>query len=106
MAGYGACCTSATRRISTTGGRAHEDLAEGPHPVAGLLAGADAALAELIELVETGQLELELQGGGIVLGLGANTAIADATSVHLCYEGNISGQDSSHALTAGLRMTW
>jgi len=27
-------------------------------------------------------------------------------SVYLRYEGNIAGQDSSHALTAGLRVTW
>ena len=27
-------------------------------------------------------------------------------AVYLRYEGNISGQDSSHALTAGVRMTW
>jgi uncharacterized protein with beta-barrel porin domain len=43
---------------------------------------------------------------GAVLGLGANTAIAEATQVYLRYEGNIAGQDSAHALTAGLRMTW
>ena len=29
-----------------------------------------------------------------------------ATSIYLRYEGNISGQDSAHALTAGVRMTW
>jgi outer membrane autotransporter protein len=46
------------------------------------------------------------QRDGVVLGVGANTAIAEATSVYLRYEGNISGQDSAHALTAGLRMTW
>src|SRR5690242_8743826 len=40
------------------------------------------------------------QRDGIVIGLGANTAIADATSVYLRYEGNISGQDSAHAITA------
>jgi len=26
--------------------------------------------------------------------------------VYLRYEGNISGQDSAHALTAGVRMSW
>lgn len=41
-----------------------------------------------------------------VLGFSANTAIAEATSLYLRYEGNVSGQDSSHALTAGARMTW
>ncbi len=29
-----------------------------------------------------------------------------ATSVYLRYEGNISGQGSAHALTAGVRMSW
>lgn len=42
----------------------------------------------------------------VVLGLSANTAIADATSVYFRYEGDISSQDSNHALTAGFRMTW
>ena len=46
------------------------------------------------------------QRDGIVLGLSANTAIAEATSLYLRYEGDISGQDSMHAVTAGVRMTW
>jgi outer membrane autotransporter protein len=46
------------------------------------------------------------QRDGVVLGLAANTAIADAASVYLRYEGDISGQDNSHALTVGVRMTW
>jgi uncharacterized protein with beta-barrel porin domain len=43
---------------------------------------------------------------GAVIGLSANTAIADATSVYFRYEGLVSGQDNAHAFTAGLRMTW
>ena len=43
---------------------------------------------------------------GVLLGFGANTAIAEATSVYLRYEGTVAGQDSSHAFAAGLRMTW
>mgnify|MGYP003583947736 CR=1 FL=1 len=46
------------------------------------------------------------QRDSVVLGLSANTAIADATSVYFRYEGDISSQDSNHALTAGFRMTW
>ena len=46
------------------------------------------------------------QRDSVVLGLSATTAIADATSVYFRYEGDISSQDSSHALTAGFRMTW
>lgn len=43
---------------------------------------------------------------GAVAGLSATTEIAQASSIYLCYEGNIAGQDTTHALTAGLRMTW
>ena len=43
---------------------------------------------------------------GVLLGLGANTAIAEATSIYLRYEGTIAGQDSTQAVTAGFRMTW
>jgi outer membrane autotransporter protein len=46
------------------------------------------------------------QRDGVVVGIAANTAIAEATSIYLRYEGDISGQDSSHALTVGVRMTW
>lgn len=43
---------------------------------------------------------------GAVVGLSATTEVAQASSIYLRYEGNIAGQDSTHALTAGLRMTW
>jgi outer membrane autotransporter protein len=43
---------------------------------------------------------------GAVIGFSASTAVADAASVYVRYEGTIAGQDSGHALTAGLRMTW
>lgn len=46
------------------------------------------------------------QRDGVVMGLAANTAIADATSIYLRYEGEVSGQDNAHAFTAGFRMTW
>jgi outer membrane autotransporter protein len=46
------------------------------------------------------------QRDGILIGLSANTAVADATSIYLRYEGDISGQDNMHAITAGVRMTW
>lgn len=46
------------------------------------------------------------QRDSVVLGLAANTAIADATSAYLRYEGDISSQTSNHALTAGIRMVW
>lgn len=40
------------------------------------------------------------------VGYGFSAAIAEAMGLYVHYEGTISGQDSSHALTAGLRMTW
>jgi outer membrane autotransporter protein len=43
---------------------------------------------------------------GAVLGVSANTAVADGASLYLRYEGNVSGPDSAHALTAGVRMIW
>ncbi len=46
------------------------------------------------------------QRDGVVIGLSANTAVAEATSVYLRYEGDVSAQDSAHAITAGVRMTW
>ena len=35
-----------------------------------------------------------------------SAAVAEAMGVYVRYEGTIAGQDSSHALTAGLRMSW
>ena len=46
------------------------------------------------------------QRDSVVLGLSATTALADATSLYFRYEGDISSQDSNHALTAGFRMIW
>src|SRR5271166_6518762 len=42
-------------------GRRGQYFAEGVHPVAGLLRRADAAAAELVELIEVRQFDLELQ---------------------------------------------
>ncbi|MBV8190899.1 MAG: autotransporter outer membrane beta-barrel domain-containing protein, partial [Alphaproteobacteria bacterium] len=46
------------------------------------------------------------QRDGVVVGFSAQTAIADAASLYLRYEGDISGPDSTHALTAGVRIAW
>jgi len=43
---------------------------------------------------------------GAAAGFSANTAVAGGASVYLRYEGNVSGPDSAHALTAGLRVSW
>ena len=78
-------------------GWSHE-YADVARPVTATLAGAPAAPFTTFGVAP--------QRDGVVLGLSANTAIAEATSVYLRYEGDISGQDSAHALTAGVRMTW
>jgi len=67
-------------------------------PVSAILAGAPT--------VPFTTYGIAAQRDGVVIGLSANTAVADAASLYLRYEGNISGQDSTHALTAGVRMTW
>ncbi len=46
------------------------------------------------------------QRDGAVVGVSVNTVVADATSLYLRYEGDFSGLDSTHALTAGVRITW
>jgi len=43
---------------------------------------------------------------GAVVGFTASTAVADSAAIYARYEGNVAGQDSSHALTAGVRVTW
>ncbi|WP_147151419.1 autotransporter outer membrane beta-barrel domain-containing protein [Reyranella soli] len=43
---------------------------------------------------------------GVLLGLSANTDVADGTALYLRYEGTISGQDSAHAMTIGVRVIW
>jgi outer membrane autotransporter protein len=46
------------------------------------------------------------QRDGVLMGLSLNTDVADATSLYLKYEGTISGQDSAHAMTVGVRVIW
>ena len=46
------------------------------------------------------------QRDGAVVGVAANTAVGEAVSLYLRYEGDFSGQDTTHALTAGVRMIW
>jgi outer membrane autotransporter protein len=43
---------------------------------------------------------------GALVGFSANTTIAGGTSAYLRYEGIVSGPDSAHALTAGVRLSW
>jgi outer membrane autotransporter protein len=78
-------------------GWGHE-FADTTRPVAASFVGAPAAPFTTYGIAP--------QRDSVVIGFAANTAIAEATSVYLRYEASITGQDSSHALTAGLRMTW
>jgi outer membrane autotransporter protein len=41
-----------------------------------------------------------------VIGLGLNAQIGASTSIYARYDGEITGRDDTHALSAGLRMTW
>ena len=78
-------------------GWSHE-YADTTRPVSAVLAGAPT--------VPFTTYGASLQRDGVVVGVAANTAVAEGTSLYLRYEGNISGLDSAHAITAGMRMTW
>ena len=78
-------------------GWSHE-YADVSRPVTAALAGAPGSPFTTFGIAPTRD--------GALLGFGATTGIADATTVYLRYEGTIAGQDSAHAFTAGLRMTW
>jgi outer membrane autotransporter protein len=43
---------------------------------------------------------------GVVLGFGANTKVAENTSVYLRYDGDLAGGNTNHALNAGVRLVW
>ncbi len=78
-------------------GWSHE-YADTNRPVTATLAGAPALAFTTFGVAP--------QRDGAVVGFSANTAVADAMSIYLRYEGDISGQDSAHAITAGVRITW
>jgi outer membrane autotransporter protein len=43
---------------------------------------------------------------GVVLGLAANTAIAERTSLYVRYDGDLAGANTNHILSAGVRYIW
>ena len=43
---------------------------------------------------------------GVVLGLGANTQVAERTSLYLRYGGDLAGANTNHVLNAGVRYVW
>lgn len=46
------------------------------------------------------------QRDSAVLGSGANTAIADGTSLYLRYDGEVGTGTDNHSISTGLRMRW
>jgi uncharacterized protein with beta-barrel porin domain len=42
----------------------------------------------------------------VILGLGAKTAIGEATSVYVRYDGDLAGGNTSHILSASVRVVW
>ena len=43
---------------------------------------------------------------GVVLGLGANTAVAERTNLYFRYDGDLAGANTNHVLSAGIRYVW
>jgi outer membrane autotransporter protein len=43
---------------------------------------------------------------GVVLGLGANTQVAERTSLYARYDGDLAGGNTNHTLSAGVRYVW
>ena len=73
----------------------------------GIKKGGCAGMEYTVSLVtEANPKDDLIERDGAVIGFSASTALADALGVYVKYEGTISGQDSSHAIAAGLRMTW
>ncbi|TAJ34864.1 MAG: autotransporter outer membrane beta-barrel domain-containing protein, partial [Reyranella sp.] len=46
------------------------------------------------------------QRDAAILGLAANTAVAEATSLYFRYDGEVGTGTDNHVFTAGLRMSW
>jgi len=78
-------------------GWSHE-YADTARPVTASFAGAPAAPFTTYGVAP--------QRDGVVLGLAATTAVAEAMNVYVRYEGEVSGQDNAHAFTAGVRLSW
>jgi uncharacterized protein with beta-barrel porin domain len=78
-------------------GWSHE-YADTARPVTAALAGASATPFTTFGIAP--------QRDSALLGFAIGTSIAEGTKLYARYEGNFSGQDSTHALTAGVRVTW
>jgi uncharacterized protein with beta-barrel porin domain len=78
-------------------GWSHE-FADTARPVTATLAGAPATPFTTFGIAP--------QRDSVLVGFGASAALSETTRAYLRYEGNLSGQDSTHALTVGVRMVW
>jgi outer membrane autotransporter protein len=78
-------------------GWSHE-FADQTRPVTAAFAGAPA-----ISFTTFGA---QAPRDGAVIGLGANTLIAERTSVYLRYDGDLAGGNTNHILNAGVRYVW
>ncbi|WP_043283866.1 autotransporter-associated beta strand repeat-containing protein [Reyranella massiliensis] len=78
-------------------GWAHE-YADTSRPITAAFAGAPA-----VPFTVYGAQPLR---DAAVVGLGLNTQIGASTSIYARYDGEITGRDDTHAISAGLRMTW
>ncbi|MCA0245038.1 MAG: autotransporter-associated beta strand repeat-containing protein [Proteobacteria bacterium] len=78
-------------------GWAHE-YADTSRPITAAFAGAPA-----VAFTVYGAQPLR---DAAVVGLGLNAQIGASTSIYARYDGEITGRDDTHAISAGLRMTW
>jgi outer membrane autotransporter protein len=46
------------------------------------------------------------QRDGVILGLGATTAVAERTKIYFRYDGDLAGANTNHILSAGVRFVW
>jgi outer membrane autotransporter protein len=84
-------------RLSDAAGWSHE-YADLSRPVTAAFAGAPA-----LSFTTFGA---QAPRDGVVLGLRANTQIAERTSLYLRYDGDLAGGNTNHVLNAGVRYVW
>jgi fibronectin-binding autotransporter adhesin len=51
-------------------------------------------------------LRADPQCDSAVIGLQANTLVADGAQIYFRYDGELGGGSDNHAFTAGVRLTW
>jgi outer membrane autotransporter protein len=78
-------------------GWSHE-FADTSRPVTAAFAGAPA--------VGFTTVGAQAPRDGVVLGFGANTTVAERTSLYLRYDGDMAGGNTNHVLNAGVRYVW